>query len=82
MARARAKGDASKGPGKAGSSPTPARVSASMMMVRSTAEWHAAIVAFAKWDRATTVSELIDRAVVAYARQQGYDRPIPRRLES
>jgi hypothetical protein len=82
MARAKAKGDASKGPGKAGSSPSPARVSTSMMMVRSSTEWKASVEAFAQWDRATTVSELIDRAVVAYARQQGYDRPIPRRLES
>ena len=34
---------------------------------------------FAEWDRAPSVSDLIDRALVAYARQQGYDKPIPKR---
>ena len=69
-----------KANGKAGSSPTPERVSTSMLMVRSTVEWKAEIEAFAAFDRATTISELIDRAVANYARHQAYDRPIPRRL--
>jgi hypothetical protein len=48
-------------------------------MVRSSDAWKEAITAFAGWDRAPSVSDLIDRALAVYARQQGYDKPIPKR---
>jgi hypothetical protein len=64
----------------AGRKPKPTeRVRKAVTMIRSADEWKAAVEQFAEWDRASTVSELIDRAVVAYARARGYDRPIPKR---
>jgi hypothetical protein len=48
-------------------------------MVRSSEAWKEAVAALADWDRATSVSELIDRAIVEYARVRGYDKPIPKR---
>ena len=47
--------------------------------LRSTPEWKVAISELAEWDRATTVAELIDRAIAHYARERGYPNPIPRR---
>jgi hypothetical protein len=67
-----------KRPG-AGRKPQPERVRHAATMVRSSEEWKAAVHSFAEWDRATSVSELIDRAVVAYARDRGYDKTFPKR---
>jgi hypothetical protein len=64
----------------AGRKPQPAeRVRKAVTMVRSSDAWKTAVEQLAEWDRATSVSELIDRAVVAYARGRGYDQPIPKR---
>ena len=63
----------------AGRKPQPDRVRLATTMVRSSDAWKEAVIAFAEWDRAPSVSDLIDRALVAYARQQGYDKPIPKR---
>ena len=34
---------------------------------------------FAEWDRAPSVSDLFDRALVSYARERKYDKPMPKR---
>lgn len=57
----------------------PERVRKAVTMIRSADEWKEAVEQLAEWDRASSISELIDRAVVAYARARGYDRPIPKR---
>jgi hypothetical protein len=67
-----------KRPG-AGRKPVQDRARDASTLVRSSHAWKEAVAAFAEWDRAPSVSDLIDRAVVAYARQQGYDKPIPKR---
>jgi hypothetical protein len=47
--------------------------------VRSCEEWKQAVAEFAEWDRAASISDLVDRAIVEYARARGYGKPIPRR---
>jgi hypothetical protein len=74
MARAK-----KKAPVKGKPRPKAARVRGSVTFLRSTEEWKAAVERFAEWDRATTVTELVDRAVASYARERGYPEPIPRR---
>lgn len=64
---------------KPGPKPGPSRVRDEAIMVRSTLAWKQAVEAFAEWDRAPSVSDLIDRAVVAYARERGYEKAFPRR---
>ncbi len=51
----------------------------SSLMVRSSPEWKATVEAFAEWDRAPSVSDLVDRAIVAYARERGYEKAFPKR---
>lgn len=46
--------------------------------VRSSEEWKTWLEATAKLDRCSSISELIDRALVEYARSRRYDPP-PRR---
>jgi len=48
-------------------------------MIRSSPEWKRAVEELAEADRAVSLSELIDRAIVAYARQIGHKKPIPKR---
>ena len=64
---------------KPGPKPDPSRTRDAAIMVRSTEAWKRAVEAFAEFDRAPSVSDLIDRAVVAYARERGYEKPIPKR---
>jgi hypothetical protein len=45
---------------------------------RSTLAWKQAVEEFAEWDRAPSVSDLIDRAIIAYAREKGYPKAFPR----
>lgn len=59
--------------------PPTRRVRNAVTLVRSTDPWKEAVEAFADWDRASSVSELVDRAIVAYARERGYDKPFPKR---
>jgi hypothetical protein len=63
----------------AGRKPVQERARDASTLVRSCQAWKDAVAAFAEWDRAPSVSDLIDRAIVAYARQQGYEKPIPKR---
>jgi len=48
-------------------------------LVRSSEAWKAEVEALAEHDRAPSVSDLIDRAVAAYARSIQYPKPIPKR---
>lgn len=64
---------------KPGPKPDPSRVRDAATMVRSGLAWKQAVEAFAEWDRAPSVSDLIDRAIVAYARERGYDKAFPKR---
>jgi hypothetical protein len=64
---------------KPGPKPDPSRVRDAAIMVRSTPAWKQAVEAFAEWDRAPSVSDLIDRAIVAYARERGYEKAFPKR---
>ncbi len=65
--------------GKPGPKPDPAKTRGAMTLVRSSEAWKSAVAEFAEFDRCTSVSELIDRAVVAYARERGYGMAIPKR---
>jgi hypothetical protein len=47
--------------------------------LRSSADWKAAIRRLATFDRAPTVSDLIDRAVAAYAKSIGFAERLPGR---
>ncbi len=69
----------SKSKSKPGPKPDPSRVRGAATLVRSTEAWKRAVEAFAEFDRAPSVSDLVDRAIVAYARERGYEKPIPKR---
>jgi len=63
----------------AGRKPVQDRARDASTLVRSSQAWKDAVSAFAEWDRAPSVSDLIDRAIVAYARERRYDKAFPRR---
>lgn len=65
--------------GKPGPKPDASRVRDASTMVRSTPAWKLAVEEFAEWDRAPSVSDLVDRAIAAYAREKGYPKTIPKR---
>ncbi len=56
---------------KPGPKPDPARVRDVSTLIRSTRAWKDALEGFAEWDRTSSVADLIDRAVIAYARDAG-----------
>jgi hypothetical protein len=64
---------------KPGPKPDPSRVRVTTTMVRSSEAWKTAVESLAEFDRCSSVSELIDRAVAQYARHVGYNRAIPMR---
>jgi hypothetical protein len=64
---------------KPGPKPDPSKARDSAIMVRSTAAWKQAVEEFAEWDRAPSVSDLIDRSIVGYARERGYEKAFPKR---
>jgi hypothetical protein len=74
----KAKGRGGKRAG-AGRKPVQERARDAATLVRSSQAWKDAVGALADWDRATSVSELIDRAIVEYGRVRGYNKPIPKR---
>jgi hypothetical protein len=55
------------------------RVRSAVLMIRGTPEWKAWVEELAEADRAPSLNELIDRALVAYARQIKFRKPAPRR---
>ena len=48
-------------------------------MIRSTDAWKATLEELAEYDRIGSTAELIDRAIVAYARLVGFPKPFPKR---
>lgn len=55
------------------------RKRAAVTAIRSSEEWKSELESLAEWDRATTVAELIDRAVAYYAKERGYPGSMPMR---
>jgi len=47
--------------------------------IRCSEEWKAAVSELAAWDRAASLADLFDRAIVSYARERGYKVQIPKR---
>ena len=68
-----------RGKGKPGPKPDPSRVRDAVTILRSREDWKAWVAGLAEFDRASSVSELVDRAVVSYARERGYKEPAPKR---
>jgi hypothetical protein len=68
-----------KTPGKKpGPKPEPSRVRTALIQIRSMPAWKRWVKGFADFDRCDVV-DLIDRALVAYARERKYPEPPPRR---
>jgi hypothetical protein len=64
---------------KPGPKPDPSKARDATTMVRSTQPWKEWVERLAEHERAPSVSDLIDRALVAYARQVGFKEGAPRR---
>jgi hypothetical protein len=64
---------------KPGPKPDPQRVREAVTAIRSSDAWKAYVEELAEFDRATSVSELMDRAIVAYAKQLGFKKSPPKR---
>jgi hypothetical protein len=57
----------------------PVRVRSAVLMIRGTPEWKAWVEELMEADRSPSLNELIDRALVAYARQIKFSKPAPKR---
>jgi len=68
-----------KAKGKPGPKTDPSKVRDAATMVRSSQAWKDSVERLADFDRAPSVSDLIDRAVAHYARAIGFPEPIPKR---
>ena len=55
------------------------RVRTAVTAIRSRPEWKAWAESLAEFDRAPSVNDLFDRALVAYARQVGFKEVAPKR---
>jgi hypothetical protein len=64
---------------KPGPKPDPSRVRDATTMVRSSQAWKEFVEKLADFDRSPSISDLFDRAVVAYARQVGFKEMPPKR---
>ncbi len=74
----------SKKKGKAGDEaegkPEPvARVRTGVLMIRGVPEWKAWAEELAEFDRAPSMNDLVDRALVVYARHVGFAKTAPKR---
>lgn len=65
--------------GKPGPKPDPVRARTAATLIRSMPDWKATLEELAEYDRATTVGDLIDRAIVAYARSIQFPKQFPKR---
>jgi hypothetical protein len=59
--------------------PKEQRVRTAVTAIRSRPEWREWVEGLAEFDRAPSLNDLFDRAVVAYARQIGYKAVAPKR---
>jgi hypothetical protein len=64
---------------KPGPKPDPDRVRSVVTILRSRPEWRAWVDELAEFDRAPSLVELIDRSLVAYARQVKFPKTAPPR---
>ena len=69
--------------GSAGRKPVPktgaGRVKTASLLVRGVPEWKSWIEELAEFDRSPSVNDLIDRALVAYAREVRFPKSAPKR---
>lgn len=65
--------------GRPGPKPDPVRVRAAVTNIRSMPDWKERLEELKEFDRASSLGELIDRAIVAYAREVGFPKPFPKR---
>ena len=65
--------------GKPAPKSEPSRVRSAVLMIRGTPEWKAWVEELAEADRSPSLNELIDRALVAYARQIKFPKSAPKR---
>lgn len=72
-----AKSDKPKG--KPGPKPDPSRVRTGVTTIRSMPDWKSTLEELAEYDRASSVGELVDRAIVAYARSIKFPKQFPKR---
>ncbi len=70
---------ADKPKAKPGPKPDPSRVRTAVTMVRSMPDWKVWVEELAEFDRASSTGDLLDRALVAYARQVKFPKPAPKR---
>ncbi len=70
---------ADKPKGKPGPKPDPSRVRTAVTMVRSMPDWKAWVEELAAHDRASSIGDLLDHALVAYAREIKFPKPAPKR---
>ena len=64
---------------KAGPKPDPSRIRDAVTAVRSSAAWKEYVERLAEFDRAPSVADLLDRSIVIYARERGFDEAPPKR---
>jgi hypothetical protein len=64
---------------KAAARKEPSRIRSATTNIRSSAEWKAWVEELAEADRAPSVNELVDRALVAYARSIKFPKQAPPR---
>jgi hypothetical protein len=62
-----------------GPKPRVHRVRDATTNIRSTQEWKAWVDELADFDRAPSVNDLVDRALVSYAREVKFPKPAPKR---
>jgi len=65
--------------GRPGPKPDPARARPASTMLRSSEDWKTWLAELASYDRGSTVADLLDRAVVSYAREIKFPKPAPKR---
>ncbi len=68
-----------KGAGKGEPKAEESRVRSAVLMIRGTPEWKSWVEALASFDRSPSLNDLIDRALVSYARERGYLVTAPKR---
>ncbi len=72
-------GESDKPKGKPGPKPDPTRVRTANVLVRGMPDWKTWLEELAEFDRASNVGDLIDRALVAYARSIQFPKQAPKR---
>ena len=65
--------------GKPGPKPQPDRTRSAVTNIRSSPEWKAWLERLADFNRSSSLADLVDDAVVAYARDVKFPEPPPKR---